>query len=120
MEFIPFTMAHTPLKITIEEAHAEVKYAWDNAYSPASIAHAVRSFERIPVCFRINLFIARLCFRGIYFPQMGPMAWVKLLVQNRRIIYELVKEGFETNWGENPRIPWHAPVAQSASHGIQA
>jgi hypothetical protein len=97
-----------------------VKYAWDNAYSPTSIAHAVRSFERIPVCFRINLFIARLCFRGIYFPQMGPMAWVKLLVQNRRIIYELVKEGFETNWGENPRIPWHAPVAQSASHGIQA
>jgi hypothetical protein len=24
-EFIPFAMAHTPLKITIEEAHAEVK-----------------------------------------------------------------------------------------------
>ena len=27
-EFIPFAMAHKPLKITIEEAHAEVKYGW--------------------------------------------------------------------------------------------
>ena len=25
-EFIPFAMAHTPLKMTITEAHAEVKY----------------------------------------------------------------------------------------------
>ena len=27
-EFIPFEMAHTPLKMTIAEAHAEVKYGW--------------------------------------------------------------------------------------------
>src|SRR6202011_3366245 len=27
-EFIPFAMAHTPLKMSIEEAHAEVKYGW--------------------------------------------------------------------------------------------
>src|ERR1035441_1886957 len=32
-EFIPFEMAHTPLKMTIAEAHAEVKYGWANSYS---------------------------------------------------------------------------------------
>jgi radical SAM superfamily enzyme YgiQ (UPF0313 family) len=116
-EFIPFAMAHTPLKMTIEEAHAEVRYAWDHAYAPEAIAHAVHSFDHKPVCYRINIFIARLCFRGIYFPQMGPMAWVKVLAQNRHTIFELVKEGFSTDWGANPRIPVHAPIADPVKNG---
>jgi hypothetical protein len=33
-EFIPFEMAHTPLKMTIAQAHAEVKYGWASSYSP--------------------------------------------------------------------------------------
>src|SRR6202049_2612501 len=33
-EFIPFTMAHTPLKMTIPEAHAEVLVGWNLSYSP--------------------------------------------------------------------------------------
>src|SRR5213075_3294 len=40
-EFIPFTMAHTPLKMSIGEAHAEVKYGWAHAYSPEALAQAV-------------------------------------------------------------------------------
>src|ERR1019366_6258401 len=111
-EFIPFAIAHTPLRMTIEETHAEVRYAWDHAYAPEAIAHAVHSFDYKPVCYRINILIARLCFRGIYFPQMGPMAWVKVLAQNRRTIFELVKEGFSTDWGANPRIPVRAPIAE--------
>ena len=31
-------MAHTPLKITIEEAHAEVNYGWAHPYSPEAVA----------------------------------------------------------------------------------
>ena len=116
-EFIPFAMAHSPLKMTVEEAHAEVKYAWDHAYAPEDIAHAVHSFDHKPVSYRINIFIARLCFRGIYFPQMGPMAWVKVLAQNWRTIFELVKEGFSTDWGANPRIPVHAPIADPVNNG---
>ena len=42
-EFIPFAMAHTPLKMTIDEAHAEVKYGWSHAYSPEALAQAVDS-----------------------------------------------------------------------------
>ncbi|MFZ0819974.1 MAG: radical SAM protein, partial [Candidatus Acidiferrales bacterium] len=118
LEFIPFAMAHTPLKMTIDEAHVEVRYAWDHAYSPESIAHAVHSFAHKPVSYRINILIARLCFRGIYFPQMGVMAWVKVLVENRRTIFELVKEGFETDWGAKPRIPVLAPIAEPLADGM--
>ncbi len=107
LDFMPFAMAHTPLKMTVEEAHDEVRYGWDHAYSPEAIAHAVNSFGHKPVGYRINILIARLCFRGIYFPQMGPMAWVKVIAENRRTIFELVKEGFETDWGVTPKNSLH-------------
>jgi hypothetical protein len=91
-EFIPFAMAHTPLKMSIEEAHAEVKYGWAHAYSPEALAQAVDALEDQPLGYRINIFLARLCFRGIYFPMMGKLAWVKVITQNRRTIFKLVKE----------------------------
>src|SRR5947207_796245 len=91
-EFIPFTMAHTPLKMSIGEAHAEVKYGWAHAYSPEALAQAVDSLDDQPLGYRINIFLARLCFRGIYFPMMGKMAWLKVVAQNRQTIFKLVKE----------------------------
>jgi radical SAM superfamily enzyme YgiQ (UPF0313 family) len=93
-EFIPFAMAHTPLKMTIPEAHAEVKYGWERTYSSEAIAKAVQSIRHKPLGYRINILIARLCFRGIYFPQMGRLAWVKTIAQNWGTIFSLVKEGF--------------------------
>jgi len=93
-EFIPFAMAHTPLKMTIDEAHAEVKYGWQQAYSPEALAQAVDWLGDQPIGYRINIFFARLCFRGIYFPMMGKTAWLKVAVQNRRTILKLVREAF--------------------------
>jgi hypothetical protein len=87
-------MAHTPLKITIEEAHAEVRYGWEQAYSPEALAGAVDSLSDQPLGYRINVFLARLCFRGIYFPMMGKMAWLRVAAQNRRTILKLVSEAF--------------------------
>ena len=112
-EFIPFAMAHTPLKMTIEEAHAEVKHGWNEAYSPDAIAHAVESLNDQPLGYRVNIFISRMCFRGIYFPMMGKMAWVKVIAQNRKTIFKLVREGFKPNaWrGAPARIPV-APLPQ--------
>jgi radical SAM superfamily enzyme YgiQ (UPF0313 family) len=91
-EFIPFAMAHTPLRMTIEEAHDEVKYGWAHAYSPEALAQAVDSLDDQPLGYRVNIFLARLCFRGIYFPMMGKLAWVKVVRQNWRTIYKLLKE----------------------------
>jgi radical SAM superfamily enzyme YgiQ (UPF0313 family) len=93
-EFLPFAMAHTPLKMSIEEAHDEVKYAWAHSYSPQAIAHAVNSLGHKEVGYRINILVARLCFRGIYFPQMGPLAWLKVIAQNWRSILQVIKDGF--------------------------
>ena len=91
-EFIPFAMAHTPLKMSIEEAHAEVNYGWSHSYSPEALAHAVNSLNDQPLGYRINIFLARLCFRGIYFPMLGKMAWLKVITENRHTIFKLVTE----------------------------
>ncbi|HLZ93519.1 MAG TPA: radical SAM protein [Candidatus Acidoferrum sp.] len=93
-EFIPFAMAHTPLKMTIDEAHAEVRRGWSKSYSPEAIAGAVTSVAHKPLGYRANILISRLCFRGIYFPQMGRFAWFKTIAENRRIIFSLIKEAF--------------------------
>jgi hypothetical protein len=93
-EFIPFEMAHTPLKMTIPEAHAEVKKGWARSYSPEAIYDAVAALDYKPLGYRVNILIARLCFRGIYFPQMGRFAWAGVISQNRRVIFKLVREGF--------------------------
>jgi radical SAM superfamily enzyme YgiQ (UPF0313 family) len=93
-EFIPFAMAHTPLKLTIPQAHAEVNYGWADAYSPQAIAKAVASLEHKPVGYRINILVSRLLFRGIYFPLVGRWAWVKAITNNRGTIFKLVVEAF--------------------------
>ena len=93
-EFIPFEMAHTPLRMTIAEAHAEVKYGWASSYNAEAIEKAVDSLGHKPLGYRINIFLARMCFRGIYFPQMGPLAWLKVISENRHTIFNLAREAF--------------------------
>jgi len=92
LDFRPFHMAHTPLKMSIEQTQTEVNHAWANSYSPADIASVVNSISNQAVEHRATILIARLCFRGIYFPQMGRWAWTKVIVQNRQTIYDLAKE----------------------------
>src|ERR1051325_6739566 len=89
-EFIPFAMAHTPLKMSIEEAHAEVNYGWSHSYSAEALAQAVDALDDQPLGYRINIFLARLCFRGIYFPMLGKLAWLKVVAENRHTIFKLV------------------------------
>ena len=93
-EFIPFAMAHTPLRMSIEEAHNEVRVGWANSYSPEAIEQAVDSLNHKPLGYRINILIARLCFRGIYFPQMSRSVWIKTILENRRTIFKLMRQGF--------------------------
>ncbi len=96
MDFAPFEMAHTPLKMSIKQARVEVNQAWSESYSPERNAEAINSINDSPVEFRIGHLIARLFFRGIYFPQMTKGAWMKLLWQNRQTIRHLTSEGVGT------------------------
>lgn len=93
LDFAPFVMAHDPLKMSIEDAKAETFNAWSRSYSPERNHQAIESIREAPIQVRISHLVARLCFRGIYFPQMSKLAWAKLIFQNRRPIISLTREG---------------------------
>ena len=101
LEFAPFHMAHTPLGMTIPEVRAEIRYAWLNSYSAAATAHAIESIADEPVPYKISHLIARIFFRGIYFPPKGIWGWFKVFAQNRGSIFRIVKESF-TKWNGAP------------------
>jgi radical SAM superfamily enzyme YgiQ (UPF0313 family) len=92
MDFAPFWMAHTPLKMTIQEARQETDHAWRVSYSPERNAEAVKSISHAPFRYRLSHLVSRLFFRGIYFPQMNKRAWLKLVFENRRPMLSLTKE----------------------------
>jgi len=118
LDFAPFQMAHTPLKMTIPEVRAEVSYAWTNSYSPAAIRRAIDSIVNEPVPYRISHLIARVFFRGIFFPQKGAWAWLKVIAQNRGTILHLIRESF-TNWsgaaGTRERLEFEAGLGRPSS-----
>lgn len=96
LDFAPFVMAHDPLKMTIDDAKKETFDAWHRSYSPERNWEAVSSIREAPIDVRISHLVARLFFRGIYFPQMSKWAWIKLLFDNRRTILSLSSEGVRT------------------------
>jgi radical SAM superfamily enzyme YgiQ (UPF0313 family) len=97
LDFAPFHMAHTPLRMTVDEVQDEVRYAWTNAYSPAATRGAIDSIADAPAPYKISHLIARLFFRGIYCPNKGAWAWVKAIAENRGTIVHVIRECF-TNW----------------------
>ena len=97
LDFAPFHMAHTPLHMTTSEVQDEVRYAWWNAYSAAATRHAIDSIADEPAPYKISHLIARLFFRGIYFPNKGAWAWLKAIAENRGTVFHVVRECF-TNW----------------------
>jgi radical SAM superfamily enzyme YgiQ (UPF0313 family) len=94
MDFAPFWMAHTPLKMTIPEARNETDHAWKVSYSPERNAEAINSISDAAFRYRLSHLISRLFFRGIYFPQMNRWAWLKVIYQNRLPIISLSREAF--------------------------
>ena len=111
LEFAPFVMAHAPLRMTIEEARVETRSAWERSYSAERNAEAIAAIADKPFQYRAGHLVARLFFRGIYFPQMTRRAWLKLIADNRRVIYGLVKEAASK---------WRKSRGQSADVSVQA
>ena len=75
----------------------EVQLAWTNAYSPAATRRYIDSIANAPAPYKISHLIARLCFRGIYFPQKGSLAWIKVMIENRSVILHTILDSF-TKW----------------------
>ena len=95
LDFAQFVMAHKPAKMSIEEARRETIHAWSRSYSPERNKEAIISISDAPIDTRISHLVARLFFRGIYFPQIGSMAWLKLLFANRSTIFMLTRQGIQ-------------------------
>src|SRR5215203_4636016 len=109
LDFAPFVMAHDPLKMSIDEAKGETFHAWSRSYSPERNYEAIASIRSSPVQVRIGHLVPPMFFRGIYFPQMNTRAWLKLLLDNRRAIASLAKEGFNT-WRNSRRKELITPL----------
>ena len=101
LEFAPFQMAHTPRNMTIAEVQREVRYAWTHAYSPAATAKALDALAGEPVPYKISHLVARIFFRGIYFPPRSAWAWLKVIAQNRNSLYRVIRDSF-TRWHGTP------------------
>ena len=92
LKFEKNQMAHVPLKMTIEQTHYELTYAWTHSYNAARNAEAVQSISYAPVGPRIFHLITRFAFRAIYFPQTTRRAWLKVFFENRRTVWSLARE----------------------------
>jgi radical SAM superfamily enzyme YgiQ (UPF0313 family) len=96
LDFQAFKTAFIPKGLTPDEAEAEVRHSWIHCYEPAAFRKAQRWLRENHKSFGYQLmhFVARMLFRGIYFPQMNRWAWIKLLVQNRHTLGSLVVSGW--------------------------
>jgi radical SAM superfamily enzyme YgiQ (UPF0313 family) len=94
LNFAPFSMAHTPLKMSIDQVHEELHRAWSASYSSEANARAIDLIPHKTIGQRLTHLISRLFFRGIYFPQMTRLQWIRLVADNRRTIVKLTIEVF--------------------------
>jgi radical SAM superfamily enzyme YgiQ (UPF0313 family) len=120
LEFAPFRMAHTPLKLTTDQVQDEVRQAWTDSYSPAANEQAIESIAGEPAPYKISHLASRMFFRGIYFPQKGVTMWPRLLWANRRAITRVVRDCFRQWHGTRSRKapsfdggPQFAPLVES-------
>ncbi len=98
LDFKPFSMAISPSGLSPERAEAEIREAWKCSYTPAANASAMRWLESGSLPDRVIHLLSRLAFRGIYFPQMSRMEWIRILFQNRtpilRVIWQALRAKF--------------------------
>jgi len=109
LDFQAFKTAFTPKTIAADEAEAEVCESWRHCYSPEAFSRAQHWMldHQKPFEQQLALFIARLLFRGVYFPQMTRWSWIRLLAQNFRTLVSLTYSGIRErrSLGRPSRLP---------------
>jgi uncharacterized protein DUF4070 len=99
LDFQAFRTAFIPKGISPEEAKTEARHSWTHCYEPAALRRAQRWLlaNEKPFGQQLTHFVARLLFRGIYFPQLSHWAWIKLLAQNMRTLGSLAYCGVQAH-----------------------
>jgi radical SAM superfamily enzyme YgiQ (UPF0313 family) len=95
LDFQAFRAAYIPKNISADAAEEEVRQAWAHCYDPAAFRRAQKWLLEHQKTFGPQLmhFVARLLFRGIYFPQRTWWIWIRLLASNLPTIASVVKSG---------------------------
>ncbi len=117
LDFQAFRTAFVPKGLSPEEAETEVRHSWSHCYEPAAFRRAQRWLldNEKPFGQQLTHFVARLLFRGIYFPQMTHWAWIKLLVQNIHTLGSLVYSGLQAQ-KKNRKKKLLSPIDPMPSH----
>ncbi len=89
IQYKPYAAAFQPSAMSAEELQGEVRAAWGMAYGPKAIYDRIRRMRNRPLFEKLIIFVANLCFRGVYFPQMNTRAWIRLFWENRRSFWEV-------------------------------
>jgi radical SAM superfamily enzyme YgiQ (UPF0313 family) len=78
--------------MSVDEAEGEVRAAWRECYRPRSFARTQRWLVANGKAFDVQamFLVARLLFRGIYFPQPNAWSWIRLIGANSPTIAHLV------------------------------
>jgi radical SAM superfamily enzyme YgiQ (UPF0313 family) len=95
LDFHPFETTFLPRHLSPAQAKNEVRNAWRQAYRPSAFWRTQKWMRANGKPFgpQLTLFISRLLFRGIYYPQMTRWSWVRLLGRNIITIASLVRSG---------------------------
>lgn len=104
LDFKPFAMAHKPQGLSSEQAEAEVRHAWTVSYAPATTASAMKYLKTRPLGEQATHLLARLAFRGIYFPQMRKREWARLLFENRAPLLHVIAQALSLRWRHQSAI----------------
>ncbi len=92
LDFKPFRLTFQPKHLSASQSEDEVNESWRRGYGRRSFARTQRwlTDNGKPFDHQVAFLVARLLFRGIYFPQSSPWSWVRLLAANAHTIARLV------------------------------
>ena len=120
LDFRAFQTAFVPKHLSGTEAESEIRASWSAAYGPAAFRRTQKWMlsKGKPFAQQLTLFIARLLFRGIYFPQMTGWSWVKLMISNLPTTLSLVRSGLRVRWGSRKADSDSGSVFPHGSDGV--
>jgi hypothetical protein len=94
--WLHFSITRWPTRVEAQHRSGaeELNHAWRTSYSPERNERALDWLEDASIDDQIMHMIMRMFFRGIYFPQRHAHVWLRLVAQNRRPIFKLIKKAY--------------------------
>jgi radical SAM superfamily enzyme YgiQ (UPF0313 family) len=92
LDFKPFRLTFQPKHLSSGQAENEVDDSWRRCYAPHFFSRTQQWLvdNRKPFDHQVAFLVARLLFRGIYFPQSTRWSWIRLLARNAPTLARLV------------------------------